>query len=80
MSESFFKQSYRPPGCTFVKKETLAQVFSCKFCEICKKTYFEKHLRTAALVLSSMFCSNNTTDVLVVFTGSECNKKEGGIS
>ena len=24
----------------FVKKETLAQVFSCKFCEIFKNTFF----------------------------------------
>ena len=24
----------------FIKKETLAQVFSCEFCEIFKKTFF----------------------------------------
>ena len=33
----------------FFNKETPAQVFSCEFCEIFKSTYFEKHLRTAAL-------------------------------
>ena len=28
--------------------ETLAQVFSCEFCEISKKTFFTEHLRTTA--------------------------------
>ena len=27
-------------SCNFIKKETLAQVFSCEFCEICKNTFF----------------------------------------
>ena len=26
--------------CNFIKKETLAQVFSCEFCEIFKSTFF----------------------------------------
>ena len=30
------------------EKETLAQVFSCEFCEISKKTFFTEHLRTTA--------------------------------
>ena len=25
---------------SFIKNETLAQVFSCEFCEICKNTFF----------------------------------------
>ena len=33
---------------TFLKKETLAQVFSCEFCKIFKNTFFTKHLRTTA--------------------------------
>ena len=28
----------------FIKKETLAQVFSCEFCEIFKNTFFIEHL------------------------------------
>ena len=28
----------------FIKKETLAQVFSCEFCEISKNTFFTEHL------------------------------------
>ena len=35
-------QSFRPA--TLVKKETLAQVFSCEFCEISKITFLEEHL------------------------------------
>ena len=27
-------------ACNFIKKETLAQVFSCEFCEISKNTFF----------------------------------------
>ena len=31
--------------CNFIKKETLAQVLSCKFCEILKTPIFTEHLR-----------------------------------
>ena len=29
----------------FIKKQTLAQVFSCEFCEIYKNTFLTEHLR-----------------------------------
>ena len=44
-------------ACNFINKETLAQVFSCEFCDIWKNTFFiehlwatasEEHLQTAA--------------------------------
>ena len=35
----------------FIKKETLAQVFPGKYCEISKNNFFTKHLRTTAFVL-----------------------------
>ena len=35
-------------SCNFIKKETLAQVFSCEFCEIPKNTFFTEHLWTTA--------------------------------
>ena len=38
--------------CNFIKKETLALVFSCEFCEISKNSFFTEHLRTTA----SVFC------------------------
>ena len=31
-------------ACNFIKKETLAEVFSWEFCEISKKTFFTEHL------------------------------------
>ena len=30
-------------ACNFIKKETLAQVFSCEFCEIPKSIFFTEH-------------------------------------
>ena len=34
--------------CNFIKKETLAQVFSCEFREISKNTFFIEHLWATA--------------------------------
>ena len=33
------QNSPQAEACNFIKKETLAQVFSCKFCEISKDTF-----------------------------------------
>ena len=35
-------------ACNFIKKETLAQVFSCEFCEISKNTFFYRKPPVAA--------------------------------
>ena len=35
-------------ACNFIKKETLAQVFSSEFCEISKNTFFTEHLWATA--------------------------------
>ena len=35
-------------ACNFIKKETLAQVFSCEICEIFKNSNFGEHLRIAS--------------------------------
>ena len=50
-------------ACNFIKKENLAQVFSCEFCEISKNIFFKEHPWTNAstlilkclLLISSMF-------------------------
>ena len=39
---------FKVKACNFIKKETLAQVFSCEFCEIFKNIYFLEHLRATA--------------------------------
>ena len=31
--------NHRPEACNFIKKETVAQVFSCEFCESFKNTF-----------------------------------------
>ena len=35
-------------ACKCIKKETLAQVLTCEFCEISKNTFFAEHLATAS--------------------------------
>ena len=34
-----FTGKYQVAACSFIKKETLAQVFSCEFCKISKNTF-----------------------------------------
>ena len=40
--------SRRGQVCNLIKKEALAQVLSCEFCEIFKNTFFTEHLWTTA--------------------------------
>ena len=49
---NFAKLTGPVPESLLIKKETLAQVFSCEFCEIFRKTYFTEHLRTTASGIS----------------------------
>ena len=37
-----------PQACNFIKKETLAQVFSCEFCKISKNIFFYRTPLVAA--------------------------------
>ena len=43
-------------ACNFIKKETLAQVFSCEFCEISKNTFFKEHVSATASLFSYELC------------------------
>ena len=50
--------------CNFIKKETLAQVFSCEFCEISKNAFFTEHLRlllAETIVSHEEFVQENQT-------------------
>ena len=40
-----------------IKKETLAQLFSCEFCEISKNAFFTEHLRTTASAKTHICCN-----------------------
>ena len=51
---SFFNKA-AGRAATLLKKETLAQVFSCDFCEISKNIFFTEHIRVTASYLSSRF-------------------------
>ena len=44
LCRSLFFNKVVAEACNFIKKETLAQVFSCEFCEISKNTFFTEHL------------------------------------
>ena len=46
--KGFLKDSQNSKAFSFIKKETLTQVFSCEFCEILKNTFFTEHVRTTA--------------------------------
>ena len=35
-------------ACNFIKKETLAQVFSCEYCEISKNNFLTEHVWATA--------------------------------
>ena len=39
----------------FIKKEALAQVFSCEFCEISKNAFFTERLWTTASARATIF-------------------------
>ena len=46
-------------ACNFIKKETLAQEFSCEFCKIVQNTYFVEHLRPAVSGTSNHLWKNH---------------------
>ena len=50
LCQSLFFNSYRPQTCNLIEKKTLAQVFSCEFCEISMKNIFHRTPLVAASV------------------------------
>ena len=38
------RNNHQAEACNFIKKESLALVFSCEFCEISENTFFTEHL------------------------------------
>ena len=51
--------NYKISGLQRYSKETPTQVFSCEYGEIFKSTYFEEHLRTAAISCTKYVMFNN---------------------
>ena len=64
MSESFFNK-LQASAYNFIKKETMAHVFSCKFCEISKNTFFTEHLRETACFFAYTLILIPTLEVFV---------------
>ena len=56
----------------FIKKETLAQLFSWEFCKISKNTFFVEHLRATASVLSLFFLVMPFHCVVLNFEKKNC--------
>ena len=54
-------------ACSFIKKESLAQVFPCEFCEIFKNTFLTEHLRTTTSenITDQSTCSVAVVEILV---------------
>ena len=48
MDQVQFSLDCRPEACNFIKKETLAHVFSCEFCEISKNIFSYRTTLVAA--------------------------------
>ena len=58
-----------------IKKETLAQVFSCKFCKIFKNIFFTEHPRATAFVKKQALNQSNgflLSNSLITFQVSIC--------
>ena len=56
-SQNSAKLCLRPQACNFIKKDTLAQVFSREFCEISKNTFFQRTPLVAVSGLVLLFVS-----------------------
>ena len=59
LRQSLFLKRLQAKACNFIKKETLAQLFSREFCEISKNTAFTEHFRPSA----SVSYRNQSTDL-----------------
>ena len=57
-------------GLKFIKKETLAKVFSCEFCEISKNTFLQR----TPLVAASIVCLFRNLLLYHAQTGSDLNE------
>ena len=57
VSQSLFSGA---EACTFIKKETLTQVFSCEFCEIAKNTFSYRAPLVAASVMRFVYETGET--------------------
>ena len=55
--------------CNFIKKETLAQVFSCEFCEISKNTFLHK-----TPIVAASECMLGQDQIIYFYGNLKCSK------
>ena len=55
--------------CNFIKKETLAQVFSCEFCEISKNTFLHK-----TPIVAASECMFGQDQIIYFYGNLKCSK------
>ena len=71
MPESLFNNKVADLTCNFIKKETLAQVFSCEFCEISENTFSYR----TSLVAASVTLTQQTLKVVSTLTNVEITSR-----
>ena len=71
MTSPIREEPRKSPSWIGFKKETLAQLFSCEFCEISLNTFFYRTSLVAACVIKSVNDSNHGT---IIQTGITCEK------
>ena len=59
LCQSPFFNKVEDAACNFIKKETLAQVFSCAFCEILKNIFFTEHLWKTVSTWNKIKCQSS---------------------
>ena len=65
-------------ACNFIKKETLAQVFSCEFREFLRKPFFTEHLWWLLLTLSNCFRPTNINETCRIEATSNTSTSNNG--
>ena len=65
MPESLFNKVADVRTAILFKKETLAKVFSCEFCEIAKKIFSTEQLRTTVSVCKLLGKIRSTEDFIL---------------
>ena len=65
-----------PEASNFIKKETLAQIFSCEFCEISKNTFFYRTPPVAASVLITKLPMQSFTNAPCQLMGKASNSSD----
>ena len=78
LRQSLFSNKVAGAACNFIKKETLAQMFSCEFCGISKKAFFTEHLWVT--VSRWTVSKNNERSIINFCEGSEYGIGSGYIT